>query len=595
MTLGESATSRVGGLASQLFQRARFSPQEPALALRDGDDWITMSAQDFATEVIAAATGLTLRGIIAGDHVAIMSRNRYEWTLLDYALWTVGAVSVPIYDTVAGDHLDWVLHDSGCSSAFVEFDSQAELLQSTTSDNQLRTIWSFESEDLAGMVEQGHAQADDPEVPPAQVGPNSLATLIYTSGTTGRPKGCMITHGNLMYQATTVPATQPELFAEVASTLLFLPLAHVYGRVIQVGAISSGVVLAHSASQDTLLQDLQSFAPTFFPAVPRVFEKIYHGAQREAVRAGKEQRFNAAADAAINYSLRQGNERVGLGLRTRHRVFDRFAYSRLRAAMGNNVHHALSSGSALGARLGHFYRGSGVPILEAYGLTETTGAVAMTSPNHDGIGTVGTPIPGTEVMLDDDGEILVRGPGVFAGYWNNPTATAAALSSDGWLRTGDLGTIDDSGALTITGRGREVIVTAFGQRVAPATLEDRLRSHYLVSQCIVAGDGRPYISCLLTLDPDSVAAWRGEADGAAAADADLSTDPDLRAEIQSAVDEINQGVASQAAIQEFTILLGDWTSEAGLVTPSMKLKRDQVLAAYAAEIDAMYPNSETPT
>ena len=260
--------------------------------------------------------------------------------------------------------------------------------------------------------------------------------------------------------------------------------------------------------------------------------------------------------------------------------------------MGNNVNHALSSGSALGTRLGHFYRGSGVPILEAYGLTETSGAVAMTSPANEGIGTVGTPIPGTEVMFDDDGEILVRGPGVFAGYWNNPAATAAILGSDGWLRTGDLGTLDDSGALTITGRSREVIVTAFGQQVAPAVLEDRLRAHYLVSQCIVAGDGRPYVSCLLTLDPDSLAAWQDGVDSPGATGATLTADPAVRAEIQAAVDDVNQAVASHEAIAEFTIIVGDWTSEAGLVTPSMKLKRDRVLAMYASEIEAMYQGAK---
>jgi long-chain acyl-CoA synthetase len=589
MPVGDSAAPVAGGLSSQISQRARSEPEAPAVARREGDGWISVSAAAFWAEVIATANGLARNGIVLGNRVAIMSRNSYEWTLLDYALWTLGAVSVPIYDTADSDHLDWLLHDSGCSAAFVEFDSQVELLRTTHSDNQLRSIWSIESADITELTEQGRAEPDLAQIPDGRVNAESLATLIYTSGTTGKPKGCMITHGNLMFQAAAVSTALPDLFAASASTLLFLPLAHVYGRIIEVGALRSGVLLAHCPSQDALLADMQSFAPTFFPAVPRVFEKIYNNAQHEAVVSGRVHRFNAAADAAISYSIKQGGERLGIGLRTRHRVFDRFAYARLRGAMGDNVQYALSSGSALGSRLGHFYRGSGVPILEAYGLTESCGAVSMTSPADNQIGTVGKAIPGTELMLDDDGEILVRSPGVFEGYWNNSAATEAVLSPEGWLHTGDLGAIDGTGNLSITGRKKEIIVTAFGQRVAPALLEDRLRAHYLVSQCLIVGDKRPYVSCLITLDPDSLASWLSAAQKPPKGEWEqLRADPDLRAELQASIDEVNKLVTADQAITRFEVIEGDWTPEEGLVTPSMKLKRDRVLEDYQSEIAALY-------
>ena len=581
-----------GSLVDDIVDNAQTAPQRVALSVNRGGAWVGVTSQQFLDQVKAVAKGIVASGVEPGQRVGIMSRTRYDWTVADYAIWYAGATVVPIYETSSAEQVEWILGDSNAVGVFLEsaknkkvFDEVADRLPDCT------RAWIFDDGALDTLVAAGAGISDEElERRRATLNPESLATIIYTSGTTGRPKGCMLTHGNFMFEVDNIVAGMPQLFTvQGASTLLFLPLAHVFGRIIQLGCIHSGTRLGHAPDVKNLLGDLQSFQPTFLLAVPRVFEKVFNSAQQKATAEGKGNIFNTAAQTAIDYSKSLDTGGPGLGLKIKHKVFDRLVYGKLRAAMGGKIEWAVSGGAPLGDRLGHFFRGIGVTILEGYGLTETSAATTVNRPDALKIGTVGQPFPGASVKVAADGELMLAGAQIFKGYWNNPTATAEAIEPDGWFHSGDIGEIDDQGFVKITGRKKELIVTAGGKNVAPAVLEDRLRANWLVSQCMVVGDAQPFIAALVTIDPESFPGWlkqAGKPEGSTIAS--MTNDPDLVAEIQKAVDEANKAVSNAEAIKKFTILQEDWTEEGGQLTPSMKLKRNVVMKEYASEVDALY-------
>jgi long-chain acyl-CoA synthetase len=454
----------------------------------------------------------------------------------------------------------------------------------------LAHLWSFSDGQLEALVAAGRSVPDaEIETRRRTLRSDSLATLIYTSGTTGQPKGCELTHANFQSGIDNVVAILGGIFAPGRSTLLFLPLAHVFARAIEIGCVSSGVTMGHTADVKTLLDDLVVFQPTFLLSVPRVFEKIYNGAQAKATADGKGWIFARAAAVAIGYSEALDKGDPGIALRAQHALFDRLVYSKLRARMGGRVDFAVSGGAPLGARLGHFFRGIGVTILEGYGLTETAAASTVNRPDTIRVGSVGQPIPGAAVRIADDGEVLLLGPHIFAGYWNNDSDTKEAFDDDGWFRSGDIGELDDDGFLSITGRKKEIIVTAAGKNVAPAILEDRIRAHPLVSQCMVVGDNQPFIACLITLDAESLPGWLNAHDKPADTPiADLVDDEDLLAALQAAVDDANLAVSKAEAIKRFSVLPVDFSEEGGQLTPTMKLRRSVVSADFAADIARLY-------
>lgn len=580
-----------GNLTDDVVRNAAEAPEvvQFSRATADGG-WADVTCAAFLDEVTAVAKGLLASGIERGDRVAVISRTRYEWTLLDYAIWFAGAATVPIYESSSEEQIQWILSDSGARAVVCEDAThlaRVDALRAGLTD--LEHVWTIDDGAVAALTTAGAGVADaDLEERRTSVGPADLATLIYTSGTTGRPKGCMLTHDNFQTELCVAVAELERLFdTEGASTLLFLPLAHVFARIIQVGCVKSRTRLGHSADIKNLLPQLATFRPTFILAVPRVFEKVFNTASQKATADGKGKIFDRAAETAIAYSRALDGGRMPLRVRTQHALFGRLVYGKLRTALGGNCEFAVSGGAPLGERLGHFYRGIGVTVLEGYGLTETTAALTVNLPDAQKVGTVGRPLPGTAVRIADDGELLFRGGQVFTGYWNNPAATAEALDEGGWFHTGDVGEVDDEGFVRITGRKKEILVTAGGKNVAPAVLEDRVRASALVSQCLVVGDGQPFIGALVTIDEEAFPAW-AEHHGKTGKIADLVDDDDLRAEIQAAVDEANKAVSKAESIRKFTILPADWTEETGQVTPSLKLKRNVVMRECRDEIAALY-------
>ncbi|MDP3968401.1 MAG: AMP-dependent synthetase/ligase [Nocardioides sp.] len=592
---------RVGSLTDDVVEHARTRPETVLFSRRGPDGWGDVTAETFHDEVRAVAKGLVAAGVGEGDRVALISRTRYEWTLLDYAIWYVGAVTVPVYETSSAAQIAWILADSGAAAVVTETaDHRARVSQVRGELPDLAQLWTLEDRAIEVLGALG-ADIDD-EVLDARretVTPLSLATLIYTSGTTGRPKGCRITHGNLQVELGVAIHELAALFGTGAegedagdapadpSTLLFLPLAHVFARIIQVGCVKAGVRLGHSGDITQLMPDLAEFRPTFLLAVPRVFEKVFNGASQRAAADGRGTVFDRAAETAIAWSRAQDAGRVGVRLRAQHALFERLVYRKLRAALGGSCDHAISGGAPLGERLGHFFRGIGLTVLEGYGLTETTGALTVNLPGAQRIGTVGRPLPGTAVKVAEDGELLFRGGQVFDGYWNDEEATREVLDADGWFRTGDVGEVDDEGFVRITGRKKEILVTAGGKNVAPAVLEDRVRAHPLVSQCLVVGDGRPFVAALVTLDPDALTAWAAQHDRKGGP-RELAGDPDVQAAISQAVDDANKAVSQAESIRRFRVLSEDWTEEAGHLTPSLKLKRTTVCQDYDDDIEALY-------
>ena len=589
-------------LSDTVFGLAEEHPDDVVLRRRTDGAWVDVTYAAFVAEVVAVARGLVASGIEPGDRVALLSRTRHEWTLFDYAIVAAGAVTVPIYETSSADQVAWILEDSSAAAIVVEDDRHAATVTGT--ERAPAHVWRIEPAGVwAGAVAELSARGVS--VPASEVHDRrraaraaDLATLIYTSGTTGRPKGCELTHGNLLAEVRTVIRILPELLDSRGSILLFLPLAHVFGKVVQCAAVDSRTVLGHSPDAKHLLDDLGSFRPTVLLAVPRVFEKVFHGARRKAVDEGKGKIFDAAVATAVAWSEACDAGGPGVGLRLRRALFDVLVYKRLRAALGGQVRAAVSGSAPLTAHLGHFFRGAGVPVLEGYGLTETSAAISVNTMPAQRIGTVGQPLPGVSVRIADDGEILARGPIVFAGYRNNPDATAGAVT-DGWFRTGDVGELDDDGFLRITGRTKEIIVTAGGKNVAPAVLEDRLRANPLVGQVVVVGDGQPFIAALVTIDADALPRWRsrhGKPDGpdGGGSAADLVDDPELRGEIAAAVEEANRAVSRAEQIRKFRILAGDFTEEGGELTPTLKVRRSVVTRKYADDIEALYSGVGQP-
>jgi long-chain acyl-CoA synthetase len=582
-----------GNLTDDVVANAREAGDAVVFSRNTGQRWEDVTAAAFLEQVSAVAKGLIAAGVGAGDRVALISKTRYEWTLVDYAIWFAGAVTVPVYETSSAEQVAWILGDSGARAVVAEDAAHvAKVAEARAGLDQLNHVWSINDNAVDVLTRLGADVSDeDLEKRRTSATPLDLATLIYTSGTTGRPKGCMLTHGNFMFELGVAVDELDELFtADDAATLLFLPLAHVFARVIQVGSVKSRTRLGHSADIKNLLADLQAFRPSFILAVPRVFEKVFNTASQKATADGRGAIFDRAAETAIAYSRGLDRGRPSLAVRARHAVFSRLVYGKLRDALGGNVAYALSGGAPLGDRLGHFYRGIGLPVLEGYGLTETTAALTVNLPDAHKIGTVGRPLPGTAVRVADDGELLFRGGQVFAGYWDNEDATRETLERDGWFHTGDVGEVDDEGFVRITGRKKEIIVTAGGKNVAPAVLEDRLRAHALVDQCIVVGDGQPFIAALVTLDPDAVSAW-AQAHGKSGRTADLVDDPDLRAEIEAAVEDANKAVSKAESIRKFKVLADAWTEEGGQLTPSLKLKRNVVMRECKDEIVGLYYSS----
>ena len=579
-----------GNLTNLIAERAWFEPERIIMSRPLGEGWQPVTAREVDEEVRATAKGLIAAGVQIGDRVAIMARTRYEWTILDFATWYAGAVVVPIYDTSSAEQIDWILNDSHSVAIIVETPALRDLVQ-TVIPSHTRQVWTMTDDVLSILREAGKNIGDDEiERRRNAVTPASLATLIYTSGTTGKPKGVQLTHANFLSETGNVAQGASELFLKPGgSTLLFLPVAHVFGRMVQIGAIASGLHLAHCSDPVTRLpMDLASFKPTFVLAVPRIFEKIYNGAEARAEAAGKGKIFKKAADVAIAYSEALDKKGMSPVLKFKHAIFDKLVYSKIRAGMGGNVEAAISGGAPLGVRLGHFYRGAGVTILEGYGLTETTAGATLNLFGAHRVGSVGKPVPGTSVKIADDGEVLLRGPIVMDGYWQNNAANAEVFDGERWFMTGDLGKLDDEGFLYIVGRKKEIIVTAGGKNVAPAVLEDRLRSHPLVSQCMVVGDNQPFIAALVTIDPDALKAWvaNNKKDGASIND--LINDPDLIAVVQTAVDEANKAVSKAESIRKFTILPVDFTIAGGHLTAKLSVKRHVVAKEFAQEIDALF-------
>ncbi|MFB9377709.1 AMP-dependent synthetase/ligase [Kineococcus gynurae] len=582
-----------GNITDCVTAAASEEPRRPVVARKQADgSWADVSAAAFLEEVRALAKGLLAAGLRPGDRVGIMSRTRYEWTLVDVAVWFAGGVGVPVYETSSPEQVRWILSDSGAVACFVETTANAACVAEVRADlAALRDVWTIDSGAVAELTTAGR-DVDDAELEQARrsASPQDTATIIYTSGTTGRPKGCVLTHANFVDLSRNATEAIPEVLrGEGAATLLFLPLAHVFARFIQVLCLSARVKIGHTSDPKDLIADLGGYRPTFILAVPRVFQKVYNGAEQKAAAAGsaKAKIFAAASATAIAWSRAEEQGKVGVGLRARHALFDRLVYSKLRALLGGRVQYAVSGGAPMGERLAHFFRGVGVTVLEGYGLTETTAPLSVGRPGRLKVGTVGPPLPGTTLAIADDGEILAKGVGVFSAYLHRPEATAEAIT-DGWFHTGDLGDVDVQGFVRITGRKKDIIVTANGKNVAPAELEDRIRAHPLVSQVVVVGDARHFIGALVTLDPEALPSW-GNLHGKPDLTLERALhDPDVEAAVQAAVDTANRSVSRAESIRKFRFLPDDFTIENGYLTPSQKVKRAEVLRDFAGEVDALY-------
>ena len=585
-----------------LVERVKATPSLALFAVPDGPEgagWRDITAAEFQREVVALAKGLAAAGIQPGDKVGFIARTTYEWTLVDFALFFAGAVMVPIYETSSASQISWILSDSGAIAVIAESEEHASRIAEIRSEVPLvRDVWTMASGDLDRLRSTGTEVTDD-EIERRRnlaVGAD-IATLIYTSGSTGRPKGCVLTHSNFVELCrNSAKALSEVVTTPGASTLLFITTAHVFARFISILDIHAGVKTGHQPDTKQLLPALGSFQPTFLLAVPRVFEKVYNSAEQKAEAGGKGKIFRAAAHTAIEHSrLQQEGKKVPLGTKIKFALFDRLVYSKLRTAMGGRVTYAVSGSAPLGPRLGHFFHSLGVTILEGYGLTETTAPATVNLATKSKIGTVGPVLPGVGVRLADDGEIEVRGINVFKEYWRNPEATAATFD-DGWFKTGDIGSFDEEGFLTITGRKKEIIVTAGGKNVAPAALEDPIRANPIVGQVVVVGDQKPFISALVTLDPEMLPTWLANNDLPGDMSLkDAAKNAKVRAEVQRAIDIANKGVSRAESIRKFEILDSEWTEASGHLTPKMSIKRNVILTDFAPQIEDLYAVPVTTT
>ncbi|MFD7239361.1 long-chain fatty acid--CoA ligase [Streptomyces syringium] len=581
-----------GNLTDLIRRNAAQHPDVPVIGRKVDGRWQDVTATQFLAEVRAAAKGLMASGIRPGDRVALLSRTRYEWALLDFAIWSAGGVTVPVYETSSPEQIQWILGDSGAVACLVESPAHEAAVESVRDRLPgLANIWQIERGALDRLRAAGEELTDeDVDERSAVATADSPATIVYTSGTTGRPKGCVLTHRSFFAECGNVVERLKPLFRTgESSVLLFLPAAHVFGRLVEIASVMAPIRLGLVSDIRNLTDDLQSFRPSLVLGVPRVFEKVYNGARAKAQADGKGKIFDRAADTAIAYSRAQDTPAgPSFGLRIKHKIFDKLVYSKLRAVLGGRATHAISGGAPLGERLGHFYRGIGFTVLEGYGLTETCAATAFNPWDRQKIGSVGQPLPGSVVRIADDGEVLLHGEHLFTGYWNNEQATKEALS-DGWFHTGDLGTLDEDGYLAITGRKKEIIVTAGGKNVAPAVIEDRIRSHALIAECMVVGDGRPFVGALITLDEDFLPRWLAEhGRPAGTTPSELADDAELLADVQKAVDDGNAAVSKAESVRKFRILPAQFTEDSGHVTPSLKLKRNVVAKDFAGEIEAIY-------
>ncbi|MGV9310962.1 AMP-dependent synthetase/ligase [Streptomyces sp. NPDC003691] len=581
-----------GNLTDLIHRNAAQYPEVAVMGRRTDSGWTDVTAREFLAEVRAVAKGLIASGVAPGDRVALMSRTRYEWVLLDFAIWSAGAVSVPVYETSSAEQIAWILSDSGTVAVVVESAAHVAAVDSVRDDlPKLRSVWRIDAGAVDELTAAGAELADSAvDERSAALKADDVATIVYTSGTTGRPRGCVLTHRAFFAECGNIVERLKPLFRTGdSSVLLFLPAAHVFGRMTELAAIMAPIKLGTLPDIKTLTDDLAAFRPTVILGVPRVFEKVYNGARAKAQADGKGKIFDRAALTAIDYSRAQDTPQgPSLGLRIRHALFDRLVYRKLRAVLGGRGEYAISGGAPLGERLGHFFRGIGFTVLEGYGLTESCAATAFNPWDRQKIGTVGQPLPGTVVRIADDGEVLLHGEHLFEGYWNNEAATADSLR-DGWFHTGDIGTLDEDGYLSITGRKKEILVTAGGKNVAPAVIEDRIRSHALIAECMVVGDGRPFVGALITLDEEFLGRWaagRGKPAGSTAES--LRDDPDLLAEIQRAVDDGNAAVSKAESVRKFRLLGAQFTEDAGHLTPSLKLKRSVVAKDFADEIESLY-------
>ncbi|WP_109209246.1 MULTISPECIES: AMP-dependent synthetase/ligase [Microbacterium] len=575
-----------------LVERVKETPDRPLFAVPEGDGWRDITAAEFQKQVIALAKGFVAGGIEPGDKVGFIARTTYEWTLVDFALFYAGAVMVPIYETSSSAQIAWNLTDSGAVAIITELpDHTARFTEARPELPLIRSAWEMHGGDLDRLVTEGASVSDDEIERRRNIANGAdIATLIYTSGSTGRPKGCVLTHSNFVELARNSAKSLHEVVETPgASTLLFITTAHVFARFISILDIHAGVKTGHQPDTKQLLPALGSFKPTFLLAVPRVFEKVYNSAEQKAEAGGKGKIFRAAAHTAVEHSkLLQDGKKVPLLTKIKFGLFDKLVYSKLRTAMGGRVVYAVSGSAPLGPRLGHFFHSLGVTILEGYGLTETTAPATVNLATKSKIGTVGPVLPGVGIRLGDDNEIQVRGINVFKEYWRNAEATAEAFDGD-WFRTGDIGSFDDEGFLTITGRKKEIIVTAGGKNVSPAALEDPIRANPIVGQVVVVGDQKPFIAALVTLDPEMLPAWL--ANNNLPADmplAEAAKHDSVRAEVQRAIDHANKNVSRAESIRKFTILASEWTEASGHLTPKMSIKRNVILADFAGDIEEIY-------
>jgi long-chain acyl-CoA synthetase len=560
--------------------------------------WVDVTAAEYLAEVRALAKGFIASGIEPGQRVGIMSHTRYEWALCDFALWFAGAVSVPIYESSAPSQIEWILGDSGAIAGIFEDEELLGLFKTVKKSlPEVKKTWTFDKSDLSDLVDLGTKISDEVlEARRTSAGLQDLATIIYTSGTTGQPKGCELLHQGFVDLSRNAQAVLPEVVCPGGSTILFLPMAHVFARFVSVLCIAGGVQVGHQPDAKSVAPAMQSFHPTFLLAVPRVFEKVYNSAEQRAEAGGKGKIFHAAAETAIAWSMALDTKKgPSFGLNLKHKVFDALVYKKLRAAMGGRVKYAISGGGPLGARLGHFYRAIGLIVLEGYGLTETTAPVTIGRPNNVKIGKVGFPLPGCGVKIADDGEIWLRGTNVLKSYWNNKQATKSTFEGD-WFKTGDIGALDEDGFLAITGRKKELIITAGGKNVAPALLEDPLRANPLISQAVVIGDAKPFVSVLISIDEEMLPIWlenSGIKDKLSVGQA--ISNPVVLAEVSKAIEGVNSQFSTAESIRKFALLPQDLTEKSGHLTPSLKIKRSVVVDDYSHLIDDIYADSAKST
>ncbi len=573
-----------------MWNNAEQHPNAPLFAVPDGAGWRDITTAQFRDEVTEVAKGLAALGVKPGDRVGLMSRTRYEWSVMDYAIWVAGAVTVPIYDSSSAEQIRWILSNSEAVACMTELPAHTRLVDSIREAiPTVSNVWEIESGGVQTLKDAAAKFDGDINERRLSAKADDLATIVYTSGTTGLPKGCELTHRNLIADIGNVLPSVSSMFNDTSTTLMFLPLAHVLARIIQVGCVQARVQVGHISDHKDLVATLPGFRPTFLVAVPRVFEKVYNGAQQKAVDGGKGKIFNAAAQTAIAYSKALDTGGPGMGLKLKHAIFDRLVYSKIRTLMGGRCDKAISGGAPLGERLAHFFRGAGVTVYEGYGLTETSPVVSINLDNALRIGTVGKPTPGTSIRIADNGELLIKGPQVFRGYWRNTDDTTDSFDDEGWLKTGDVATIDEDGYLKITGRTKEIIVTAAGKNVAPAPLEDIVRAHPLVGQVLVVGDAKPFISALVALDHETLPAWLERNNRPVETPiSDLVDDPQIRAEIDTAIAAANETVSKAEEIKVYRILPAALTLETGEVTPKQSVKRNVVLEKYAADFEAIY-------